>query len=80
MRTLLVALVLAVPLAAQCPNGNCPTVRVTVTMPAPRATYSPPPALYAAPVFLVPAAPVVYAVRARTPWYPGKILSGRRGQ
>jgi hypothetical protein len=72
MRILILALVLAGTAAAQCPNGNCPTVRVTVTMPAP------PPPRYAVPVFL--ATPVVYAVPVRTPWYPTKWLRGRRGQ
>jgi hypothetical protein len=76
MRILIFALVLAGTAAAQCPNGNCPTVRVTVTVP--RASPSP---RYAPPVFLAaPVVPVVYAVPARTPWYPTKWLRGRRGQ
>jgi hypothetical protein len=81
MRVLLILLALTAPAFSQCPNGNCPTVRVTVTMPAPRAAYAPPPVLYAPPVFLAaPVVPVAYAVPTRTPWYPTKWLRGRRGQ
>jgi hypothetical protein len=83
MRVLLILLALAAPAFAQCPNGNCPAVRVTVTVPAPRVTYAAqPPVAYAVPVYVapVPVVPVAYAVPTRTPWYPTKWLRGRRGQ
>lgn len=88
MRTLILALFLSGVAAAQCPNGNCPAVRVTVTLPAPRPAYVAAPLVYldAPPVYLtaprpvyrVYAAPVLVAPPIAGPWYLGKRADLRR--
>lgn len=79
MRFLALAVValVAADVSAQCPNGQCGGVTIRVTVPARPAVVYAAPVVYTAPI-LVPTAPVVL-VPARTPWYPGKWLSGRRG-